>query len=186
MLATALLQSAKRVIVVDPKHRFAGDGYKRDFHLRPWWDKFRVVWRPGKGDDARLNELLHRAFRAGDVIIYCDELKTATEFFPESTANLQDIIRTGREAGVSVWTAFQRPRTIDLYFLSETSHRFIFTLADEYDRRRAAEVIGDDAIEKIPFHTFLYSNDSLENPVLMRYDPESGKFQRGARDGTLR
>jgi ABC-type dipeptide/oligopeptide/nickel transport system ATPase component len=178
VLADYLLTGLDRVIVVDPKNEFRKQGFTRLFTLDPWYRTFRLVWAPKRSEDLKLAGLLRRAWKRRNLTIYVDELQSLTDFFPASTAVLSDIIRTGRSRKVSVWIATQRPAWVPRWFLSESRHKFVFTLLDKADRRRASEVIGDAAKDPVPVHTFLYHRPGLTGPMILRYNLRQKQIER--------
>lgn len=179
VLARWLLRGVNRLIVVDPKHEYVAEGtpeYKYAFKLRPWWSEYRLVWRPNRTDDEKLSDLLRKAYKQGGVYIYADELTSLAEFYPTSTTTLKDFIRTGREREVSVLSSFQRPRFVPRYFISESRHRFVFTLEDLPDRKRAAEFMGPEVLDTIEFYNFYYKGPGLTEPVALHYSIPEGQI----------
>lgn len=170
VLSKYLLADVNRAIAVDPKLELSLDGFRRRFDLMPWWKEFRVIWRPRRGDDLKLATLLRRAWKRGNLTIYIDELQSLTDFFPASTEVLADVIRTGRSRRVSVWWATQRPAWVPRWFVSESRHKFVFSLLDGADRRRAAEMIGDLAKDTLDFHDFYYLGPGLTQPEKLSYN----------------
>ena len=178
VLAEALLADLDRIVIVDPKNEIRLPGFTRALTLDPWYKTFRLIWVPRRSDDYKLAVLLRRAWKRRNLTIYVDELQTLTDFFPIATETLSDIIRTGRSRKVSVWIATQRPAWVPRWFLSESRHKFIFTLLDKADRRRAAEVAGDAAVEPVPVHHFLYSRPGLTIPIELTYNLKSREIER--------
>lgn len=178
VLADYLLTGLDRGIVVDPKNEFRKEGWLRSFTLDPYYKTFRLVWVPRRSDDRKLAGLLRRAWKRRNLTVYVDELQSLTDFFPASTETLSDVIRTGRSRKVSVWIATQRPAWVPRWFLSESRHKFVFTLLDKADRRRAAEVVGDAAMEPVPIHTFLYHRPGLTEPMTLTYNIREHRIER--------
>jgi len=176
VLARHLLDSLKRVIVIDPKSEWFGKGWKRKMSLPSFDKEFRLVWAPKRSQDDKLAELLHRAWKKKHLTIYVDELQSLTDFFPHATDALTDIIRTGRSREVAVWISTQRPAWVPRWFLSESRHKFAFTLLDKADRQRAGDVIGDRAKDKVPIHNFLYHGVGMEEAEHLTLDLKRGKI----------
>jgi hypothetical protein len=80
------------------------------------------------------------------------------------------ILTRGRELNVSVWSCTQRPKTIPLSIISESTHFFIFMLNLEADRRRVNEVVTyPEIIDYIPEkYQFWYYKIGMARPVLGR------------------
>lgn len=81
------------------------------------------------------------------------------------------ILTRGRERKTTIWSATQRPKTIPLVYMSESSHYFIFSLKLLDDRKRIQEFIPhDEILNEIPkkTHKFYYYNDDLDRPELAR------------------
>jgi len=178
ILSEFLLSDMNRAIVVDPKLEFKLPGYTRRFSLWPWEKEFRLIWRPRRSDDLKLAGLLRRAWKKKNLTIYVDELQSLTDFFPQATAVLSDVIRTGRSRRVSVWTATQRPAWVPRWFLSESRHKFVFTLLDKADRLRASDVIGDAAKQMLDLHDFYYHAPGLTTPELLTYNLRLKQIER--------
>jgi energy-coupling factor transporter ATP-binding protein EcfA2 len=178
VLAKFLLSSLDRVIVIDPKHTFKMEGFRKSF-LLPWFsDKFHMIVRPKKQDDERLASLLFEAWKRKNMTIYVDECASIVDSFPMANDMLQEITRTGRERGVGVWNALQRPKWIPKLYLSESETFFIFTLRSGDDRDYMSGYAGEEVKEKIPLFYFWYIRPDELNPCLNKYDPASGEIIR--------
>jgi hypothetical protein len=179
VLARRLLSGLDRVIVIDPKWEYKAEGFERRFKLPlPWERSFHLIWRPRRSDDEELADRLYRLFRKKHLIVYVDELTSISDFFPKTTATLADMIRTGREPEVSLWTSFQRPVWVPRWFLSEPRHKFLFTLDDQEDRDRAAKVMGPRAKDPVAMHRFLYKPQGLTECIELAYNMSSGAINR--------
>jgi len=167
-----------RVVVIDPKHTFSLEGYKRGWSL-PWLsNKFKLIVRPSKKDDEKLASLLYSLLGAGNVIIYIDELATMADFFKLSTAVLADIARTGREKKVGLWTATQRPAWIPKIFLTESEVYIMFQLRTDADRKYMAGLMGDDVRDPIQKYQFWFLGSSGEpTPDLLTYDLKNSSIK---------
>lgn len=170
VLARHFLDRINRVFVIDPKHEYKAEGFVKRRNLPLFGSDFRIIFRPREDDDPILDKLLRDLFRLKNVTIYCDELGTLADYFPLSTRRLADIIRTGREKHVSVWSAIQRPRFIPRVFLTEVKSRFIFNLPGEDDRNYMAKFTKAIVTEPIEEFTFWYSHVRLPDIALMRYN----------------
>lgn len=85
---------------------------------------------------------------------------------------LKALYTRGRELKISVFACTQRPKSIPLILLSESTHFFVFDLQMEVDRKRCMEVITHKEIMQKPFgdlgieHGFWYYNFRLSKPLL--------------------
>lgn len=173
VLARHLLSTLKRAVIIDPKFEWKAEGWKRKLALPRFEKEFNLIWRPpqiSKAVDMRLADLLDRALKKGKLTIYVDELQSLTDFFPQATRVLTEIIRTGRSRQVAVWNAMQRPAWVPRWFLSESRHKFVFTLLDKADRKRAGDLIGDAADVQLPFFDFLYMTPGFDIARQLRYN----------------
>jgi hypothetical protein len=81
--------------------------------------------------------------------------------FPETTALLKNVARTGREKKVALWSAVQRPRGVPLVFFTECETFFVFSLRSMDDRMHIKGYVGEDVLLRIPKHKFWHcSTDS--------------------------
>ncbi len=184
VLSKHLLKKQNRIVFIDPKHTLKIDGAKvsRSWKVPLFSDSFSFIIRPRRGEDERLAEFLHKLFKMGRVTIYIDELSSIVDFFPEATMELEDIVRTGREKGVAVWAAMQRPRHIPLLFLSESEVFFVFRLRTGDDRKHVAGFVGIEEVnKKMPLLDFWFIRADEDNASLYRFDPaqEKIKFLKG-------
>jgi adenylate kinase family enzyme len=179
VLARRLLETLDRVIVIDPKHEYRAEGFERAFRMPHFWERsFRLIWRPRRSDDERLADMLYRLFRKKHLTVYVDELTSITDLFPKTTDQLSDMIRTGREPEVTLWSSYQRPVWVPRWFISESRHKFVFTLDDQEDRDRAAKFLGASAKEPVPMHRFLYKAQGLTDAIMLQYNMSSRAISR--------
>lgn len=165
VLAKFLLRGLNRVVVIDPKHTFNAEGFKETWKLPLWSGDYRIIVRPGRGEDARLANLLWKIFKAGSVTIYCDEAATTYETFPETIEVLTEIARTGREKRVGLWCAMQRPRRVPLVLLTETESYFVFSVRSKDDRDLLRGYTGEEVNEKLEKYQFWYYRAEDLSPV---------------------
>lgn len=174
VLAKHFLAQMNRVLVIDPKHTFKLDGYKRAKQLPPFSRDFKIIYRPKWEDDFHLSRLVAKLNKMKDVTIYVDELATLSEQFPETTAMLADVARTGRERKVALWNAVQRPRWTPRIFFTESEVFFLFSLRSGEDRKYISEFIGPQALDPIKQFTFWYSRLDEIKPYLLHLDLSRG------------
>ncbi len=170
VLAKHFLTRMNRVLVIDPKHTFKLDGYRRAKSLPIYGKDFHIVYRPRRDDDEHLGDLVYRLNKMRDVTIYCDELSTTADMFPYTTSMLADVARTGRERHVSLWNAVQRPRWTPRVFFTEAEVFFLFNLRSGEDRGYMAQFVGPEVIDQIEKFNFWYDRPEMKRPGLMRLD----------------
>ena len=146
-LARRYLRAAPVLVAIDPKHTLRIPGARVRAELRPREDK--QILRPpvfGKEERAWYEDQYNRIFelgrKRGGLYVYTDEVNpTGTPQY--LNPGLDRLIRQGRELGISVWTASQRPRLIPSTLFSESSHIVSFFVLDKQDRDRVGEWTGE-------------------------------------------
>lgn len=142
-----VLAGFERWILADPKGRAAFPGVPVAYgiaELRRLWPALpRVIARPAPGEDRRawLDAVARLVYYTGECAFAIDEiLGIATDARP---LRWVDTCETeGRELGITMIVATQRPHRIPLVLISEADAFLVFHLALEKDRERIAEVIG--------------------------------------------
>lgn len=174
VLAKHFLERMNRVLVIDPKHTFKLDGFKRAKQLPVFGRDFKIIYRPKWEDDFHLSRLVAKLNKMKDVTIYVDELATLSEQFPQTTAMLADVARTGRERKVSLWNAVQRPRWTPRIFFTESEVYFLFNLRSGEDRKYISEFVGPQVLNPIRKFEFWYSRMDDTKPYLLSLDLSRG------------
>lgn len=179
-LAKFFLSRVNRIVVIDPKHTFRLEGFKRTWRL-PWGKNsdFRLIVRPRMDQDAELYELITRLYKMGHVTIYVDEMATLSEMFPSSTALLKNVARTGREKRVALWSAVQRPRGVPLVFFTECETFFVFNLRSIDDRQHVKGYVGDEVLDRIPKYKFWHCSTDSDDPILLTLDLKTQSIKKG-------
>lgn len=183
-LARVLLRSRPWVVVLDVKGTLGWKEYKlvrtlRQLPERPQ-DAPRVIYRPTHAElrsDAVMDALAWWVYERGNTTLYIDELYGYLEPFGGAVApGLHACLTRGRERGVEVWCATQRPYRIPLSVLSESEHVYVFRLKVREDRKRVEEVTGIDEtlIARLPKHHFYYAPQDGEylGPVKLKLGGE--------------
>ena len=182
-LAKYFLSTQDRVLVLDPKHTFKMDGFKKGWSLPSFSTKFRTIVRPRLQDDEKLFDLLHKTFKLGNVTIYCDEMATLSDMFKWTTIKLEDIARTGRERKVSLWSVMQRPRGTPRVFLTETDVFFVFNLRSGEDRDYIRDYVGNEVEERIPKYKFWYIRPEESTPSLLTLNLDKNRIETSLVNG---
>lgn len=178
-LAKFFLSRLNRIVVIDPKHTFRLEGFKRTWRL-PWGKNsdFKMIVRPKMDQDSELYELITRLYKMGHVTIYVDEMATLSEMFPYSTALLKNVARTGREKRVALWSAVQRPRGVPLVFFTECETFFVFNLRSIDDRQHVKGYVGDEVLDRIPKYKFWHCSTDSDDLSLLSLDLKNKSIKK--------
>lgn len=167
-LARYLTAPVPRLVVCDPKGRINSE----EWRLRPYDDALRDL-QDGKPARARIapqyaeedwEPFFWQLLGIGNCIIYIDELYGVGP--SKGSRGLQALYTRGRELGIGVWSATQRPTFIPIYARSEAEWVFQFQLNIFEDRERMYQTIGKKAFTKLHDHQFIGYNDDMREPVL--------------------
>lgn len=154
--AGKLLSSIPRLIVVDPKGTL-NDWGLNDPTVRQWrklekgeYNRIRI--RPPLTDDieAWYEDLFERIYDLGNVTLYIDEAYAVASPGSRPGRWLSALYTRGRERGIGVWAATQRPMWIPLFLISEADWLVVFRLNLAADRSRIASVAGDSVLDRVP------------------------------------
>jgi hypothetical protein len=109
---------------------------------------------------------LQHAWDIGNLVVYIDELYALVEFGQSKPPKILSRIYTqGREKEVGVWGATQRPSWVPMFTLSESDWFFAFRTQLQDDRRRLAELMGEEVMQPIPDkHGFWVYNTEWDSP----------------------
>lgn len=93
----------------------------------------------------------------------------------ELTPYYKACLTRGRSLNISCWNVTQRPKTIPLICISESTHFFVFDLQLEADRKRIMEVVPFEEINTIPSkingeYSFWYYNFKMNSPIVSKLD----------------
>lgn len=183
MLAHRLLMSRSWVVVHDGKGTLAWDGYtvvrrlrdlvRLDPHRAP-----RLIYRPDPveaQDPVVANAFFRWIYERRNTTLYVDETY-AVVFRGGVLPYHQACITRGRERGVEVWSATQRPSWIPLMVLSEAEHWYVFRLNVREDRKRLEGILGVPEVamhpRRLPKTFFYYSKvgDEVIGPLRLRLE----------------
>lgn len=188
VLARAMLKAVPNVIVIDPKHQFSWDEFSPRYsriahdvrglgaHLQEIEAKASgepVIYRPPATDFlpknlARVDAVFGIALARGNTTIFVDEMSYLTGSsvgFQERIPNWFRAVTTGRQRGVGVWSAFQRPSNVPLLAMSESDYRVVYYLRMAKDQARAEELCGPidwDALAGEPY-SFVWATDRFSS-----------------------
>lgn len=171
-LARYITRPLKRLVVLDGKGTLSNWGLD-EYNGQTARDLRR-------GDDVRLralppigtnileywDEVILSCFQAGNVTIYIDELYAVCPPNKNASDALWSAYTRGRELGVGVWSATQRPVWVPLFALSEAEHFFLFRLQLMDDKNRMASFMGSKVLSIIRDpHGFYYSRPDFDEPI---------------------
>ncbi len=158
-LARSLLYQCARTVVLDPKHMFTpppGVKIVSEYTKRLAHQVIRV--EPDGWESERWRQAIYQVWQRGNTVLYVDEctlISPARTILPE----LGRVIRTGRERGLGVWIASQRPKDIPSVVFTESEHFFVFRLQWEEDRKKVASFTHDalqSMLPRLKGHDFAY------------------------------
>lgn len=177
--ARYLLQSAKRLVVLDPKGMLSREE-DPDWRLTDWSAAGEKALRGGKPCRLRVPypqngdwaPFVKAVFEARNVTLYIDEMYGVVS--PGKNPEVLDWLTAcwtrGRQLGIGVITATQRPVWVPLFSMSESDWFFVFRLTLDEDRKRLASFMGPSAMYPIPDEFgFLSYNVRWQAPV---YTPQ--------------
>lgn len=150
-LAERLVRGLSRLVVIDPKGTLASWG------LDDWSTTVRRELRRGEPVRARVvypldgdfEPVLAEIYEAGNITVYIDEVYGIVPPGSRPGPYFTALYTRGRELGIGVWAATQRPTWVPLFVLSEADWLFVFKLQLDEDRRRLAEILGGDVLRPI-------------------------------------
>ena len=161
-----------RLVVLDPKGTLKGK-----WGLREWGTRTRRDLAKGKpvrvrfaapiGDEEQIAAFYDQVFKlcyeAGHVTVYIDEVYGVLSKSGRPGPWLTALYTRGRELGIGVWAATQRPAWVPRFILSETEWFLVFRLQLADDRKRVEEIIGTD-IGDLQQHQFVLYNAEWDSP----------------------
>ena len=114
-----------------------------------------IQYRPDEGHQSvsDYDEVYKWCYRRQSIMIYTDEafLVHHGSYAPDW---LRACVTCGRELNIGMITGTQRPRGIDLRLLTEAEIFCAFELRHREDRKRMAEMGGEEFMERPPKHAF--------------------------------
>lgn len=170
-LARKLLElrasAGRHIAVIDPKGTLHWPEYELHRRLsslvkarspllmyRPTWEELET----GEAADG----FFKWAYLREHTTVYVDETYAVTNGDTLPRYYLAALTR-GREKGVEVWSATQRPMRIPQVVMSEAEHTYAFHLKMPQDRAKVESMTGlDESHMRLPKHHFWYAPDSGE------------------------
>ncbi len=166
-LADHLLDASRyeTILVIDPKCMYGGKQGKEGYHLirrpsdlrRMRRTDCRIQFRPDEKHQSvwDYDEVYWWAYRRHNVMVYTDETFAVMNrsYAPNG---LRACVTQGRELGVGMIFATQRPSGIDLRILTEAEVLAMFSLRYIKDRKRMAEWMGEEVMTPLPRYAFWF------------------------------
>lgn len=153
-LAKSLLWNRPYVVVLDPKRKFTlPENWPKEYVILSTLseaeavdDDRTIIYRPSQDELLEsCNDFFQWMFEREDTLLYVDEVYAVTPTRIRTGYWHGRCIQEGRERGIGIWHATQRPAAIPLNILTESEHIFTFRLANPADRKR----MGDFADVKL-------------------------------------
>jgi energy-coupling factor transporter ATP-binding protein EcfA2 len=170
-LAKALLYKSPNVVILDPKRTFnLPEGWDHVIYtnfneIKRHKDEETVIYRPTLEEmEKGTNDFFEWVFDRGNTLLYIDEVMRVVNG-TRIGKGYATCLQLGRERGVGVWSATQRPANIPLVVMTESEHYFVFRLRNIEDRKRIYEYTGHPEFLRMPKdqYGFWYYNDITGN-----------------------
>lgn len=161
--ARYLLYNVPRLIVLDPKGTMKLDEWRLK-RVTPGGLRDLARGRPARlhippfTNDDQWEEMFLAIMKLRNVTVYIDELYAIGP--AQGSEGLKAIYTRGRELGIGVVAATQRPTWIPLFALSEAEWLAMFRLQLEEDVQRMSKLIGPEAYTPLPEHQFILYHNS--------------------------
>lgn len=113
-------------------------------------------------------------FESGNRMGYTDELLRVLRPSGQAPQYLEACLTAGRQRGIGMMSATQRPSKVDLRVLSEAEHFYCFALRLPQDLKRMGELMGEE-VENKPAkeHSFWYTGEGkFERPHYLRMEED--------------
>lgn len=161
-LAARLLRPLPYVVAIDPKGMLGADKQKGQTHL----PGFRLIRDPNKLPDQDHSHLQYRPgpefqteewwdtvfwwlYNRKHTTAYVDDLNLVLKG-REAPDGYRACVTCGRERGVGIWTATQRPAGVPQIALTESERIFAFILKNDNDRKACVNAGLDQCIRDKP------------------------------------
>jgi DNA helicase HerA-like ATPase len=182
-LARQLLAASRRLVVIDAKgtlndwNATEPDSLAWYRFLRGGEGRLRIL--PPITDDPAgwYEKLFEELYEAGTLTLYIDEAYAVVPPGTRAGKWLNALYTRGRERGIGVWAATQRPAWIPLFMISEADWVFAFRLSLVEDRQRLAAIAGEKLLEPPRSeHGFWMYHVSMDDPALFgSVEAEAGR-----------
>lgn len=182
-LARLLVLRIPRLVVFDPKGTMADPAVLKAWNLENWSKEGARKLAEGKpvrlrvppadfGADQFTHWLpyMEAIYYAGDVTLYMDELYGVNKPGVAPGPELSALYTRGRELGIGVFAATQRPTLIPLFTLSEVEWIFCFRILVPHDVARMAAImqVRPEVLTFPNPHGYWLFNTEWDSPVYSR------------------
>jgi DNA helicase HerA-like ATPase len=180
--AGKLLGGVARLVVIDPKGNLTQWGLTEPSKAE--WShfgkgaggRFRIVPPITDDPEAWYEGLFNELYDIGGLVVYIDEAYAVTSPNSRPGKWLSALYTRGREKGIGVWAATQRPTWIPLFLISEADWIIMFRLNLEADRQKIAKIAGDEVLDRIADpHGFWLYNVQYEEPKYYKTAVKKGQ-----------
>lgn len=125
---------------------------------RPAWEELNLAF---------YNSFYEWIYRRRNTVVFTDEAMSVSPNPSVIPEYYKACLTRGRELGIGVWSASQRPSGIAQIIISESNHILAFDLNMPQDRKKLAEISGaPEFLEKPGHFKFWYYNVNQENAIL--------------------
>lgn len=171
-LAKELLKriQVQQLLIIDPKGTFDMMGAATDNpdeleKLSRSSDVMIYRPEPEATGIEHYNRVLRWYYARKHTLLYVDELYGLSENGYTYPPILKGIYTRGREQGLTVLGASQRPKGIPMYCRSEAEYNYCFDLGLKDDRKVMSEELGDIVLQPIEnYHFWFFNRNSRELP----------------------
>lgn len=161
-LARYLLTKRRYKVIADYKGKITWPEYRLCKSLRELFNAkedallYRPDYRESQDEEAH-SRFFEWIYLRGGTTVYVDETAAITkgQIYPY---HYGACLMRGRELGIELWSATQRPAFIPSVVLSESEHVYAFYLKMEQDRKRVESMTGirEEEIAALAKMNFLY------------------------------
>lgn len=147
-LAKHLVREYKNVVALDTKGTLSIPNFvlvREPRNLHRIAKNSNVVFRtPWRWSNEEFDNFFLWCIERGETIVYIDELYRVASEHTRPNSPLGAIATQGRELGVALWAATQRPSRIPTFLMSEAEHNFVFKLRLPIDRKRLEDLMEQE------------------------------------------
>lgn len=172
--AEKLVKRAHNILVLDIKHSDAIAKWGFDIFydlddLRKACDSGlrRAVWRPSPFSDLQhYDEFYQYVYMRENTLAYCDEAAMVTRG-AFTCKHLKACLMLGREKGISIYNACQRPIDIAQTMISEASlvYSFVLQLEQDIDKLQRTFAYDLSVLRQAPEHAFYVCSIRRREPA---------------------
>jgi hypothetical protein len=163
-LAEQMLKFSRFVAVYDAKGLLRWDGYERYRSLKGVTDSNaeKIIYSPSfieLRDFDFIDAFFAWVYQRGNCTAYIDEVYSVTKG-PNLPLHYHACLTRGREKGVELLSATQRPMSIPNVILSESEHYYIFRLSMPNDRKKIEQTVAlsEERIQALKKREFFYAS----------------------------